>query len=247
MTGLAVAGHIDGELLGSRHFRDLLDRCGLPVKPDLLWTSRFTTVGSRTWRHQPVDASEMVRLIRHLTTACFLVVAYLSGVRTGEALNLQRGCVTRDTKLGLIFMSGQQLKAGPDRRERSPQTIPWVINEHSAQAITLLEGLSASTQLFPPGKWGSPEWLSSSRCRTTGVINNDIAAFISWFNNAIAPAVGHPVIGTDQHGSITGSRLRRTLAWHIVRRPGGTVAGATQYGHLRTQLTSRPSLNLLDG
>jgi hypothetical protein len=31
-------------------------------------------------------------------------------------------------------------------------------------------------------------------------------------------------------------RLRRTLAWHIVRRPGGTIAGATQYGHLHTQM-----------
>jgi integrase len=238
ITGLAVAGHIDGELLRTGHFRDLLDRCGLPVKPGLLRASHFTTVGSRAWRHRPVDASEMVQLIRHITTACFLVVSYLSGVRTGEALNLQRGCVTRDTKLGLVFMSGQQLKTGPERRERSPRTIPWVINEHSAHAITLLEALSASTQLFPPGKWGSPEWRSSPRCRTTGVINSDIAAFIRWFNDAIAPAAGHPVIRSDPHGSITGSRLRRTLAWHIVRRPGGTIAGATQYGHLRTQLVT---------
>lgn len=27
------------------------------------------------------------------------------------------------------------------------------------------------------------------------------------------------------------------LAWHIVRRPGGTIAGANQYGHLFTRMT----------
>ncbi|WP_280496867.1 hypothetical protein [Nocardia asiatica] len=31
--------------------------------------------------------------------------------------------------------------------------------------------------------------------------------------------------------------MRRTLAWHIVRRPGGTTAAATQYGHLYTGMT----------
>ncbi|MFC4469469.1 hypothetical protein ACFPH6_34005 [Streptomyces xiangluensis] len=33
-------------------------------------------------------------------------------------------------------------------------------------------------------------------------------------------------------------RYRRTLAWHIARRPGGLVALAIQYGHLRTALVS---------
>jgi integrase len=238
LTGLAVAGHIDGELLRKGHFRQQLDGSGLPVKPDLLRATEFTSIDSRAWRHQPVEATEMVRLIRHITTACFLIVAYLSGVRTGEALNLLRGCVTREPKLGLIFMSGQQLKASPDRRHRSPRTIPWVINEHSAKAIAVLEDLSSSSRLFPPGKWGSPEWLGSSRCRTTHSINVDIPAFIAWFNTEIAATVAHPAIGADEHGNTTASRLRRTLAWHIVRRPGGTVAAATQYGHLRTQLVT---------
>jgi integrase len=247
LTGLAVAGHIDSELLHKGHFRQLLDDSGLRVEPDLLRVTRFTTIGSRSWRQQPLDATGIAPLIRHITTACFLVVAYLSGVRTGEALNLLRGCVTRDPKLGLVFMSGQQLKASPDRRDRSPNTIPWVINEHSAQAITVLEDLSVSTRLFPPGKWGSPEWLGSYRCRTTGSINDDIPAFITWFNTEIAASIGHSAIDADEHGNITGSRLRRTLAWHIVRRPGGTVAGATQYGHLHTQLVTGYAGNASSG
>ena len=91
--------------------------------------------------------------------------------------------------------------------------------------------------LFPAGKFGSPGWLSSSRSRTIHGINEDISVFLDWFNTDVAPATGHPVVDADPHGTITGRRLRRTLAWHIVRRPGGTIAGATQYGHLLTQIT----------
>ncbi|MET8453512.1 hypothetical protein [Streptomyces sp. NPDC005209] len=32
------------------------------------------------------------------------------------------------------------------------------------------------------------------------------------------------------------SRFRQSWAWHIARRPGGLVALAIQYGHLRTVL-----------
>ncbi|MFF1715560.1 hypothetical protein [Streptomyces sp. NPDC058268] len=41
----------------------------------------------------------------------------------------------------------------------------------------------------------------------------------------------------DPHGHIGLARFRRTLAWHIARRPGGLVALAIQYGHLRTSVS----------
>lgn len=101
----------------------------------------------------------------------------------------------------------------------------------------MLEDLSPSAMLFPTGKFGSPDWLTSSRSRTIHGINEDISVFLDWFNTDVATTTGHPVVEADPHGAITGRRLRRTLAWHIVRRPGGTIAGATQYGHLLTQIT----------
>jgi integrase len=90
----------------------------------LLRVTRFTDAGGGPWRTSDVDATELSRLTRHVITASFLAITYLSGIRTGEALNLRRGCISRDPALGLIFMSGQQLKASGTRRERSPQTIP---------------------------------------------------------------------------------------------------------------------------
>ncbi|MFB4262553.1 hypothetical protein [Nonomuraea sp. GTA35] len=43
---------------------------------------------------------------------------------------------------------------------------------------------------------------------------------------------------TDPHGGLGTSRFRRSLAWHIARRPNGLVALAIQYGHLRSTLVS---------
>lgn len=34
------------------------------------------------------------------------------------------------------------------------------------------------------------------------------------------------------------ARFRRSLAWHIARRPGGLVALAIQYGHMRTTMSA---------
>jgi hypothetical protein len=36
------------------------------------------------------------------------------------------------------------------------------------------------------------------------------------------------IIPADPHGAVGTARFRRTLAWHIARRPGGLVALAIQ-------------------
>jgi hypothetical protein len=77
--------------------------------------------------------------------------------------------------------------------------------------------------LFPSGQIGSREWITegATSSRRAGPLNRDIPAFIAWFNTTIAPQIQHPLIGEDPGGKIVPPRLRRTLAWHIVRRPGG--------------------------
>jgi len=70
---------------------------------------------------------------------------------------------------------------------------------------------------------------------TTRAANTRIADFITWVN---AYAREHGLDSeTIPDDPVTLSRFRRTIAWHIARLPGGTVALAIQYGHLRT-LTS---------
>lgn len=239
LMGLAMGGWLHHtELKRMRETPVLLAKYGLPIDVDMLRINTFSAIGTRCWREDPVDAGELVKLLRHVTTGCFLVIAYLSGVRTGEALNLRRGCITRDPKLALTLMSGHQLKADEQRRDRCPATIPWVVTDETAHAVSVLEQITVSDLLFPGFKLFSEDQfrLGATRTRTPGSINTDITRFIEWFNRDIGPAISHPLIGADPHGAIQVPRLRRTLAWHIVRRPGGTIAGATQYGHLHTQM-----------
>ena len=237
-VSFSVAGWLDRNILRSSPVRRQFAESGLRFKQDWLTVKRFTTIVDGPWRSQPLDVVELLQIVRHVTTACFLVIAYLSGVRTGEALNLRRGCITHDKRLGLIFMSGEQLKTTPERRKRSTATIPWVVTKEVADAVDVLESLAPGELLFPGGKFRSGTWyeLASIRPRTPGKINTDLREFTSWFNNDIAPATAHPPIPTDPDGMLAAPRLRRTLAWHIVHRPNGIIAGATQYGHVRTQI-----------
>ncbi|WP_079158487.1 hypothetical protein [Streptomyces caniscabiei] len=57
----------------------------------------------------------------------------------------------------------------------------------------------------------------------------------------------HEVIPPDPHGRIGTERFRRSLAWHIARRPGGLVALAIQYGHLRPSVAAGYAARSRDG
>jgi hypothetical protein len=238
LVGLGIGGWLERIPLAQRTVGERLLTEGPPLRLNHLRVTGFSTVNDRTWREDPVDAAELVVLVRHVITAAFLVISYLSGVRTGEALNLKRGCISRDRKLDLIYMSGLQMKSGDAGRQRSHATVPWVVTEQVAQAVELLESLTTGSLLFPSGEFCAAQWMDQvGRARTPGSINIDITRFIEWFNRDLAPVVNHPLVPADDHGRVTASRLRRTLAWHIVRRPGWIVAGAVQYGHIRTQIT----------
>jgi hypothetical protein len=124
-------------------------------------------------------------------------------------------------------------------------------------AIGILEQLTDTSHLFPL----RPPWLNGAprsprrrpeaspgggrgrRHRTGRVItaraaSTSIAEFITWVNAcAREHGLDGETIPDDPDGPVTLTRFRRTIAWHIARLPGGTVALTIQYGHLHT-LTS---------
>ena len=64
-----------------------------------------------------------------------------------------------------------------------------------------------------------------------------IEDFADWANREAARhGLPGQAIPADPHGPIGLARFRRSLAWHIARRPNGLVALAIQYGHMRTAL-----------
>ena len=132
---------------------------------------------------------------------------------------------------------GNHVSAGEDRE------VPWVAIGPVVRAIRVLE------RIVPAG-----ELLLSATChnfafgrRYTGALKNKalnerIEDFTAWANReATRHEAPDQLIPSDPGGAIIMTRFRRTLAWHIARRPGGLIALAIQYGHMRTILDARTS------
>jgi hypothetical protein len=80
--------------------------------------------------------------------------------------------------------------------------------------------------------------IRTGRSLSPVTVHNRVKAFIEWVNqHARSRGREAEAIPADAHGAISLGRFRRTLAWHIARRPGGLVALAVQYGHLRTLIS----------
>ncbi|WP_214633095.1 hypothetical protein [Antrihabitans cavernicola] len=226
---------------------DMLRRSGLTIREGAALLIPITgTLNGQPWRDQPIDEREAHRLARHLSAACFVVIGYLSGMRTGEILTLERGCLQRDPVSNLLLVRGRHWKGvrdetGSSVAEGRIRPDPWVVAEPVATAIGVLENLHHEQLLFPHmlGEHKSgPREFRTGQARTTGGINVDIADMIGWVNTyCAATGRGDSIPPDPTDPNIPARRLRRTLAWFIARKPRGLVAAAIQYGHLKVQMT----------
>jgi hypothetical protein len=204
-------------------------------------------IADRSWREH-IDFNEVPTLLRHLGTAAYVVAAYLTGIRIQEVLGMRAGCCpdpvpgpNGTTPRHLIRShefktavddEGNHLSAGVERE------VPWVAIAPVVTVIRLLERMVGDDGLLfdvaahdPCDRQDTGSSLKQSAVRTR------IADFIAWANEESARrGMKHEVIPPDPLGAVTPGRFRRTLAWHVARRPGGLVALAIQYGHMRTAL-----------
>jgi integrase len=238
-----------------QRLRVIVEAARLPLGgPAQLDTPITGLLHGTPWRPAPIRYDEAAGLARLLSTAALVVITYLSGMRIGEVLNLERGCVHRDPITQLWLITGKHFKNARDAHgnkipEGAQRPDPWTTVAPAAAAITAVERLHPNQLLFTtrlkPTRVPQSPVVSGRRVvtrpslgRTAGEINKDIADLITWINNyADQRDLATERIPPDPHGAITTARFRRTLAWHIVRRPRGLVAGAIQYGHLHVQMT----------
>ncbi|MEV0901584.1 hypothetical protein [Actinoplanes sp. NPDC049802] len=214
--------------------------------PCRLSTPVTATIAGTPWQ-RGFDFYSIDALHRHLVTACFVVIAYLTGMRPAEVLALRSGCCPQPEGVsaeagpqrflinGKVFKNardddGVHLSAGLDR------DTPWVAIPAVVRAIRVMERIVGERDLL--FRLDSPVLQRDhgpERSLTHKTVAHRIELLISWVNDC-AKAAGRPaeMIPPDPDGAIGISRFRRTLAWHIARRPGGLVALAVQYGHLRT-------------
>nr|WP_202542407.1 integrase [Streptomyces sp. SID2563] len=248
----AVAGASLGQVGRFSDRNRLSDLTNEHPGPCLLQVPVTGRINGKPWRTH-MDFDEAPELMRHLGTAAMIICLYLTGMRPQEVQGLRSGCCpdpepaadgTRRRHLirsrhykNVTDNDGNLISAGEERE------VPWVAISPVVHAVRVLE------RMVPPGEL----LLSAAHhdfmqqrghhgALKHGSLNNRIEDFVSWANReAKTQDVPTQIIPEDPFGAIGVARFRRTLAWHIARRPGGLVALAIQYGHMRTVLDARTS------
>lgn len=232
--------------LKDRALGRMIAESGLPIGEHAYLSPPVTgLLDGQLWRPDRIYYEEAASLARLLSTACFVIVAYLSGARVGEVLNLRRGCITHDQATGLWLMTGLYFKgAEGDYGNKIPEgqirPDPWVVIEIVATAVAVLERLHPSQLLFPTRleplnkERGNVKRLGEARNLT--LITRDLETFRDWVNAYCHQHKRPDQIPDDGRGPLAPSRFRRTLAWFIRRRPRGLIAASIQYGHAYTRM-----------
>ncbi|MFD9758812.1 integrase [[Kitasatospora] papulosa] len=210
-------------------------------------------IDGKPWREY-MDFDEAADLMRHLGTAAAVICLYLTGMRPQEVQGMRSGCcpdpkpADDDGTPGRYLIrswhyknvaddDGNHISAGEERN------VPWVAITPVVNAIRVLERMVPTGELLLSATHHDiPFQRGHHGALKNGALNKRIEDLVAWANHE-AQSHGLPdqVIPEDPQGKIGMSRFRRSLAWHIARRPGGLVALAIQYGHMRTVLDARVS------
>ena len=181
-------------------------------------------------------------LTRMLQSASYVVTSYLSGMRDAEIKHLRRGCLTaRRDSSGAAYRWKVTSLAFKGENDPSGVTATWSVGRPVAEAIAVLERLQPEGQDLLFARLAFREGVrpgSANAAMSSAATSTAVSDFASWVNDYCDRRHRHDRI--PGHGGTpwryTTRQFRRTLAWHIARRPGGVIAGALQYRHQAIQL-----------
>lgn len=181
---------------------------------------------------------------RMLQAACYVVIAFLSGMRDSEVKHLRRGCLTvQHDDQGLPYRWKVSSLAFKGETDPSGTPATWVVGAPAARAITILERLhpSGTDWLFAPllvGPGAGSASRTGNAALTVKATNKQLNRLVTWVSDYCAArgrADNIPLVN-GRPWRLTTRQFRRTLAWFIARRPGGTIAGAIAYRHVSIQM-----------
>lgn len=219
IVGVAPHSRLPVTIRGRLDGRPWLD--GIPVRHPL----------------ESVDA-----LARILFIACYITIAYLSGMRDSEIKHLRRGCLhVHRTPEDTPYRWSVRSVAFKGEHDPRGAAATWTVGEAAAKAVTVLEQLRPGTSeedlLFAAFDATPARGRIDHGYREafgTETTNQQLQDFITWINR-YCHAHGRNDTIPDIDGrpwALRTRQFRRTLAWFIARRPGGSIAGAIQYRHL---------------
>jgi hypothetical protein len=198
-------------------------------------------VDGQRWLEQ-ISYYEVGQFERLLQVSCWIVIAYLSGLRDSEIKHLRRGCVSAqrdaDGRIYRYRLHGLAFKGEGVHGAAAT----WIVTAPVARAVAVLErcqpGRRAYLFAHPLKSANHQHHHVAGRVRTSATTIKDITALARWINAYCAAHSRVDAIPEDKGRlpHLTPRQFRRTLAWFIARRPGGTIAGALQYRHQRIQM-----------
>lgn len=189
----------------------------------------------RPWRSR-FDARSLAIEERMLQAACYVVCAYLTGMRDSEVQAMRPGClsVTRSED-GLINRHRVKSVAYKGKEVRGEEA-EWITIAPVATAISVLEQLNLRS-VQQRGTLTLCSVLSLAHARKQALAT-DVVTRLNQFRDYLNDRFGteaEPIIPPGPDGrpwQLTTRQFRRTIAWHIANRPFGTVAGMVQYKHV---------------
>jgi len=170
-----------------------------------------------------------------LQAACYIVCAYLTGMRDSEVQAMRRGCLSLVRSADGIIERHQVRSVAYKGQSSQGEPATWIAIAPVADAITVLEQLSgrASAARGADTLWPVLVLRPGSKTHISAEIVRQLNAYRDHLNTLFGtpaePAVPPGVDGRPWR--ITTRQFRRTIAWHIANRPFGTVAGMIQYKH----------------
>ena len=183
------------------------------------------------WRER-FDGLSLAREERMLQGACYLVCAYLTGMRDSEVQAMQPGCVSPVRSAdGLVERYRVRSTVYKRHGARGVQA-DWITIEPVARAVEVMEVLSARNRRE---KGLSSLWVALKDWPwSNDHLGMGATPTLNLFRDGLdARSEGEPAIPRvgEEPWKFTTRQLRRTIAWYIANRPFGTVAGKIQYKH----------------
>ncbi|MFI6963518.1 hypothetical protein [Streptomyces sp. NPDC050255] len=201
----------------------------------------------RPWRPR-LSPFTLANELSFLRTACWIVIAYLSGMRDTEVRELDRHCAIIETGAdgrARYKVRGRVYK-GKDRK-LSGDEAEWVVLDVVHRAVAVLREINDDPgHLFGYDGGGRNGYVLLSN------MPRRIRAFRDHLNELFSTTdeLYIPLPATDERSptvedeveedapaptalpwAFDTRQFRRTLAWHIAHQPFGVVAGARQYKH----------------
>jgi hypothetical protein len=236
-AGVDIAGEAKAHLALSTGAADLIEAAVAAIGTEAGGMGTPITVDpdtGRPWRAR-FDAKTLSHEERMLQAACYIVCAYLTGMRDCEVQAMRSGCLCLSRSADGLIERHRVRSIAYKAKLGQGEPAEWVTIAPVADAIRVLEQLCARAAAARGTNtlWPVLDLGRAGKIYVSAEIVRQLNAFRDHLNAQFATADA-PIIAPGPMGvpwRITTRQFRRTIAWHIANRPFGTIAGMIQYKH----------------